>query len=341
MDVKGALARLVAGDALSTDEARCVLDGILDGDASPAQIAAVVTALRIKGETVEELTGMLRSLVGHATPIALDDPERTLDVCGTGGNEIRRRSAFSVSTVASLVIAGAGGTVCKHGNRAASATCGSADTFEALGVRIELDAGGVERCVRDAGIGFVFARAFHPAMRHVAPVRAELGIPTSFNYVAPLANPARPRRHLLGVSDPTMARTLLAVLAADGVERAWVVHGSDGLDEITTTADTQVLELRDGEVRSWKVDPAGVGLPVATHDQLGCGDARANATLCRRILDGEHGPHRDIVLLNAAAGLVLLDLADDLVEGIDRAATAIDAGGAAAALERLVTASNA
>ncbi|HEX8581242.1 MAG TPA: anthranilate phosphoribosyltransferase, partial [Acidimicrobiales bacterium] len=261
-----------------------------------------------------------------------------VDTCGTGGDRSR---TINVSTIAALVVAGAGGRVCKHGNRAASSACGSADLLEALGVAIDLGPAGVARCIDEVGIGFCFAPRFHPAMRHAGPARRELGVPTVFNFLGPMANPARVRRQVLGVSDPSMAERMAQVLGANGAERALVVYGHDGLDELTTTTTSTVLELRDGGLRTYVVDPVELGLAPADPAELKGGDAATNASLARAVLGGEPGPRRDVVLLNAAAGLVAAGLADDLVDGLVLAASSIDEGRAAATLDRLVDISTA
>jgi anthranilate phosphoribosyltransferase len=226
--------------------------------------------------------------------------------------------------------------VCKHGNRAASSACGAADLLEALGVAIELGPEGVAACVREASIGFCFAPRYHPAMRHAGPSRRDLGIPTAFNILGPLSNPARVRRYLIGVADLRMAERMAGVLQAKGAERALIVHGGDGLDELTTTGPSTVVELRDGEVSTWEVHPEELGLPLVDREDLVGGDASVNADLARRVLAGEHGPHRDIVSLNAGAGLVVAGLADDVAAGIEAAREAIDSGAAVARLADLV-----
>lgn len=340
MDWREVLTVVTAGGDLTAAQAEAAMASILAGEAAPSQIAALAVGMRMKRITAEEVTGLVRAMVAVAQPVPLADPEHTVDTCGTGGNAIRRASTFSVSTIASFVAAGAGAKVCKHGNRAASATCGSADTLEALGVRIELDGDAVARCVEEAGMGFVFARTFHAAMRHAAPVRAELGIPTVFNYLGPLSNPARPKRQVVGVSDPTMAQPLIGTLAATGTKRAMVVHAHDGLDELTTTGPTHVVELNEGAVTSYDVDPAALGFAPATLDDLTCGDAAANAAMARAILGGEAGPHRDIVVLNAAAVLQVSGLVDDLPSGVDAAAQAISDGKAMDVLQKLIEVSN-
>lgn len=333
------LSRLMRGGDLSGEEAGAALSCILEGLATPAQIAAFITLIHAKGETVEEMAGLVHTLLQFAEPIEVSAD--VVDTCGSGGSAQRRVGAFNVSTIASFVVAGAGACVAKHGGRAASATSSSADLLTTLGVSVELGPKGVARCVEEAGMGFCFAPRFHPAMRHAAPTRRELGVPTLFNFIAPLANPARPRRQVVGVSDPSLADKMLAVLQRNGAVSAMVVYGHDGLDELTTTTTSTVLELRDGEVRSSTVDPGVLGLPTTTAEQLRGGDAAANADLARRILDGEAGPHRDIVLLNAAAGVVVAGLAPDLAQGLELAAAALDDGRAAGVLERLVATSNA
>ncbi|MBW3557359.1 MAG: anthranilate phosphoribosyltransferase [Actinobacteria bacterium] len=333
------LGRLLHGADLSGDEAGSALASILEGRATSAQIAAFITLIHAKGETVEEMAGLVRTLLDYAEPIVV--AADVVDTCGSGGSAQRRAGAFNVSTIASFVVAGAGAPVAKHGGRAASATSSSADLLTTLGVSVELGPEGVAHCVEEAGMGFCFAPRFHPAMRHAAPTRRELGIPTLFNFIAPLANPARPRRQVVGVSDPSLADKMLSVLQRNGATSAMVVYGHDGLDELTTTTTSTVLELRDGEVRSYPVEPAALGLPTATPDQLRGGDAAANAELARRILDGEAGAHRDIVLLNAAAGVVVAGLAENLTEGLVLAATSLDEGRAGEVLDRLVAASQA
>jgi anthranilate phosphoribosyltransferase len=328
------LGKLARRDDLTADEAGALLADILDGNATATQIAAFAIALKVKDITVEELTGLVQTLLHFATPVVIDAP--ALDTCGSGGAPSRKISAFNVSTISSFVIAGAGVKVCKHGGRAASATSSSGDLLEELGVVIDLGPEGVARCIDEVGMGFCFAPRFHPAMRHAAPVRRELGVPTIFNFIAPLANPGRPTYHVMGVSDPAMAEKMLGVLAANGVKRALVVYGHDGLDEMTTTGPTTVLDLDGGDTRTYTVDPRDLGLKAASAEALRGGDAKANGELARRVLGGEPGAHRDIVLLNAAAGLVAAGVTDDLAGGLERAATSIDSGAAAGVLERLV-----
>jgi anthranilate phosphoribosyltransferase len=332
------LGRLSGGGDLTTDEARAAMAEILDGAATPAQIAGFIVALRMKGETVGELTGMVEAMLDAAELVSLPPGPSAVDIVGTGGD---RAHTINVSTLAALVVAGAGGRVCKHGNRAASSATGTADVLEALGVRIDCGPEEVARCVAEAGIGFCFAPRFHPAMRHAGPTRRELGIPTAFNFLGPLANPARVGRLMIGVADPSMAERMAGVLAARGADRVLIVHGDDGLDELTTTTTSQVLDLAGGEIRSYEVDPAALGLAKVARDALVGADPATNAEMARAVLAGEPGPHRDIVTLNAAAGLVVAGLADGLPDGLEVARESIDAGHAAAALDRLVRASKA
>jgi anthranilate phosphoribosyltransferase len=326
------LGTLLEGDDLDPDVARSAMAEILDGAASPAQISAFVVALRMKGETVPELVGMVEAMLDASTRVEIDLGQPVIDVVGTGGD---RAHTINVSTLAAIVVAGAGGQVCKHGNRAASSACGAADLLEALGVAIELGPDGVAACVQEAGMGFCFAPRYHPAMRHAGPSRRDLGIPTAFNILGPLSNPARVRRYLIGVADLRMAERMAGVLAARGAARALIVHGGDGLDELTTTGPSNVVELREGAITTWTVEPEDLGIRRADREDLVGGDAARNADLARRVLAGEHGPHRDIVSLNAGAGLLVAGLVDDLSAGIARAHVALDAGAAVAALARL------
>lgn len=333
------LGRIAARADLTTDEAAAALGRVLAGEASDAQIAAFIVGLRIKGETAEEIVGLVEAMLEAAAPLHL--PDGTVDIVGTGGSPTLRHRAFNVSTVACIVAAGAGATVCKHGNRKASSTSGSTDLLEALGVAVDLDGPAVERCLEAAGVGFCFARMFHPAMRHVAGVRAEVGIPTVFNILGPLSHPGAVRRQVLGVADPTRVDVIAEVLRQRGMERAWVVHGHDGLDELTTTDVSTVIEVVEGTTRRFELDPAAVGLERRQVDDIAVGDPAENAEVARRVLAGERGAHRDIVVLNAAAGLVVGGHVVDLAEGVEAAAASIDDGRAAAVLERLAAASHA
>ena len=331
------LGPLTAGQDLARDQTRAAMDEMLAGSATSAQIAAFIVGLRMKGETVDELVGLREAMIDAAEPLAIADGLAPIDTCGTGGD---RSGSINVSSIAALVVAGGGVPVVKHGNRAASSQCGSADVYESLGIEIEAAPAVVAACVEEAGFGFCFARRFHPAMRHVGPTRQELGVPTVFNVLGPLANPARVRRQVLGVGDPSMAERMLAVLEASGTTRAMVVHGHDGLDELTTTTLTTIHELRDGRVFTRELDPTSLGLARAEPDDLRGGDVATNTEAARRILDGEPGPTRDIVVLNAAAGFVVGGVADDLAEGIEAARASIDGGAAAAVLDRVVEVSN-
>jgi anthranilate phosphoribosyltransferase len=324
---------------LPAASAREAMSTILSGDATPAQLIGFVVALRAKGETGEELSGLLDAVLSAASIVPLDDDlrNRAVDLVGTGGD---RSHSINVSTMAAIVVAGAGIPVCKHGARAASSQCGTADVLEALGVAIELSPEGVLSCIEQAGIGFCLAAKFHPAFRFAAPSRREIGIPTVFNLLGPMANPGRVRRQLIGVANPTFAERMLASLRIHGSTRAWIVHGQ-GLDELTTTGTSTVLSLDDGVVDTFVVDPIELGLAPAISEELVGGDPPHNAEVVRRVLGGEHGPHRDIVLLNAAAGLVVAGAADDLEEGLVLAANSIDSGQAEATLHRFATVSQA
>jgi anthranilate phosphoribosyltransferase len=322
---------------LTTDEASGAMDEIMEGRVPPAQIAALLIALSMKGERPAEIVGFARTMRNRATRLSRTYAP-VFDTCGTGGD---RSHTFNVSTVAALVLAGCGVRVAKHGNRSASSKCGSADLFEALGVNIAAEPDIVERCLDDVGIAFFFAQTFHPSMRHAAPTRRELGVRTAFNLLGPLTNPAGAARQLIGVPRPELTELVARSLALLGSERAWVVHGADGLDEISTTGYTKVSECRDGAVNTFYIHPADFGLPKAAPKQLLGGEAADNAEIARRILQGERGAARDIVLLNAAASLLVAGSAATIAEGIDRAARAIDSGDAARVLNRLVAVSNA
>ena len=337
----GVLSRLVDGGALGTEEAECVMGQVFDGLAAPSQIVGFLVALRAKGETVEEMIGFSRAMLDHAEPVVTDHP--VVDLVGTGGDRLR---SFNVTTLAAIVTAGAGVRVCKHGNRAQSSSVGTADVLEALGVAIDLGPAGVARCVDEAGMGFCFAPRFHPAMKFAGPVRRELGVPTVFNFLGPLTNPARARRQLVGVSDARMAAKMAGVLGANGSQRAMVVYADDGLDELSVTSPSTVLDLTgdgqgDYEVRTWRLDPTELGFARATMDDLRGGDATFNASLIRAVLEGEGGPRRDIGVLNAAAALVIAGQANDLADGVTQAAGSLDSGRAADALAGLVRVSTA
>lgn len=329
------LTKVAAHEALSSDEAAKAMRQVMEGDATPGQLGGLLMALRTKGETVDEVEGFARTMLTFAN--AVEAPAPVVDTCGTGGD---RSGTFNISTVAAIVVAGAGVPVAKHGNRAASSHCGSADLLEALGVRIDLGPDGVERCLAEAGIGFMFAPVFHPAMANTGPVRRELRVPTVFNFLGPLTNPARPFAQVVGVSDPRMLPLMAEVLARRGT-RAMLVRGRDGIDELTTTGESVVFEVRDGAVEETSLDPIDLGLPTAGPDDLLGGDAAASAAIARAILDGESGPRRDVVLLNAAAALEVAGKAVSLEEGLALAGASIDEGRAGATLERWIAASTA
>jgi anthranilate phosphoribosyltransferase len=329
------LSRVIAHQPLTTEEAAEAMRMIMSGEASPGQIGGFLMALRTKGETVDERGVLAATALGFASPVEAGTP--VVDTCGTGGD---RSNTFNISTVSAIVVAGAGVPVAKHGNRAASSRCGSADVLEALGVRIDLDADGVQRCLAEAGIGFMFAPVFHPAAGNATPVRRELRVPTVFNFIGPLTNPARPFAQVVGVSDERMLPLIAEVLARRGV-RAKVFRGEDGLDELTTTGISTVFDVRDGDVREGHLDPATLGLARASLEDLRGGDASEGAGILRSLLDGELGPRRDVVLLNAAAALEVAGRAASLQDGIRVAADSIDSGAAGKTLERWLTVSNA
>ncbi|AIY17146.1 anthranilate phosphoribosyltransferase [Pimelobacter simplex] len=333
-DVLGAL---VAGEDLTPAQATWAMGEILAGSATPAQIAGFVVALRAKGESTEELTGLVDAMYDVMTPISV--PGRVLDVVGTGGD---RSFSVNISTMSAIVAAGAGARVVKHGNRSASSQSGTADVLEALGVRLDLPAERVAEVAEEAGITFCFAALFHPAMRHAAVPRRELGIGTAFNVLGPLANPTKPAAQAIGCADARLAPVMAGVFARRGVD-AWVFRGDDGLDELTTTTTSQLWVVHEGEVTQVTVDPADLGLAPATTEDLRGGDAAHNADVVLRLLDGTTGPVRDAVLLNAGAALAVYDAPGEpvgtaLPAGIARAAQAIDSGAARATLERWVAA---
>lgn len=333
------LSRLLAGQTLSAEDTGWAMSEVMSGAASPVQIAGFAVALRAKGETAAEVTGLVAAMLEHAEPLALEG--RLVDTCGTGGD---RAATVNISTLAALVVRGAGATVVKHGNRAASSACGSADLLEELGVVINLPPDAVAACVAEAGIAFCFAPVFHPALRHAAAARAELGVPTFFNILGPLANPARPSAQAVGVAHEPLAEVMAGVLASRGAD-ALVFRGTDGLDELSIHAPSRVWVVSGGSVREEVVDPRALGIAAAPPDALKGGDAALNAAISRRFLDGEPGPVRDAVLLNAAAGIVAHDgpsaapVADQLAAAMPRAAESLDSGAAAAALETWIKAS--
>lgn len=334
--MRAALETIVRGDSLDVPTARAVMDAVMNGTATAAQIGALLAALRTKGESVDELTGMVMSMRDHATPVHL--PPGAVDTCGTGGDG---SDTFNISTASALVAAAAGCRVAKHGNRAASSRCGSADVLEALGVAVALDAAGVRRCVAEASIGFIYAPAFHPAMRHAGGVRSELGIRTVFNILGPLANPARVRHQALGVAGNAPAEAMATVLQRLGHRHALVFCGPAGMDELGLDGPAHGFEVTEAGVCRTEVDPQALGLAAAPVSALRGGDADENARQVLAVLDGERGAPRDVVLLNSAAAMVAADLVDDMAAGIERAVEAIDSGAARETLRRLVAVSQA
>lgn len=330
--IKDAIARLIERQSLTEAEAESVMLEIMDGQAVPSQIASYLTALRMKGETVEEITGSARAMRTKATRIRPNDPV-VVDTCGTGGDGA---GTFNVSTTVALVLAGAGITVAKHGNRAISSRAGSADILKALGVRIDLAPERVEECVNDIGIGFLFAPMFHTAMKYAAPVRQEIGLRTMFNVLGPLTNPAGASIQILGVYDGALTNTLAQVLMNLGTRHCYVVHGLDGLDEITLTNRTRVSEGKAGRITSYFIEPRDFGFERARLKDLSGGDAGENARITRDILEGRDGPRQQLILLNAAPGFVACGKATTLQEGVERARAVIRSGAAMEKLESLI-----
>lgn len=330
--MKEYLQKLIAGENLSTPESVAAFDRIMDGDATPAQLGAFLTALRIKGETVEELTGACGSMRRHA--VFVDPRGRpVVDTCGTGGDAL---GTFNISTTAAFVVAGAGVPVAKHGNRSITSKCGSADVLAELGVNLDVSPDVVEECIHEVGIGFLFAPKLHPAMKHAMGPRRELGFKTIFNLLGPLANPAGARCQVIGVFAPELTEMFAEVLKHLGSQRVFVVHGQDGMDEITITGTTRISELREGSIRTYNFDPLSVIEDYADISTLAGGEPRQNAMIIRAILEGEKGPRRDIVCVNAAAGLIAGGKAGDFSEGFRLAGKSIDSGAALQALEGLV-----
>lgn len=328
--IREAIKKLAEGEHLNEPEAIGAMTEIMDGEATPAQVAAFITALRMKGETVEEITGFVRVMRNKAVKVR---PQATnlIDTCGTGGDKL---DTFNISTTATFVIVGAGATVAKHGNRAASSNCGSADVLEALGASLSLNAEQVAESIDRAGLGFMFAPMMHPAMKHAVGPRKEIGIRTVFNILGPMTNPANAKRQVIGVFSPDFTETMAQVLAGLGTERAMVFHGLAGLDELSTLGETRISELKDGQVTTYTLTPEEVGLNRATPEDLAAGNGGIidNTRALLGVLDGEKGPKRDITLLNAAAALTVAGIASDLIDGIARAAKSIDSGAAMQAL---------
>ncbi len=331
--LRDTLLKLCRREDLTRSEAREAFSHIMSGDANEAEIGGLLVGLAAKGTTVEELVGAATVMRDNAIPVANDPTSVVLDTCGTGGDV---RGTFNISTAAALIVAGAGVRVVKHGNRSASSRSGSADVLEKLGVRIDTSPEAMARCLKEANICFAFARAHHPAMKHVAAARAALAIPTVFNLLGPLTNPARARHQLLGVFAPELTERLATVLRELGSQRAWVVHADDGLDELSTLGRTRVSELAEGDVRTWTLDPKQFGIPYARLSDLQVSSARESADLITSILAGTKGAARDIAVLNAAGALVVADAAPDLSNALFQAQIAIDDGSARRALESLV-----
>ncbi|MEN9301264.1 MAG: anthranilate phosphoribosyltransferase [Actinomycetota bacterium] len=333
------VARLREGRDLTADEGHALMSAMLAGEVTRTDVADVLLALKAKGETSEEIAGMLRAVREMSTFVDLDETMhvQAIDIVGTGGDNSH---SVNVSTMSSFVVAGAGVPVCKHGNRAASSKCGTADVLEALGARIELMPDQVVSCIRRSNFGFCFAPTYHPAFRHVGPIRRELGVPTVFNLLGPLANPARVRHMLVGVGNPAFVERMALALRDSGVSRAWVVHGHGGLDEMSLSGANEVWEVRAGEVSRMVVEAFKFGIPRASVDDLRGGDPEFNAAVVRRVFAGEEGAVRNVVVFNSASALVVAGAAQDLAEGIELARRSIDSGAALNALSQFVEASN-
>ncbi len=333
--LKRIIQKVSTGACLDAEEIEAALDLMSTGAASPVQMGAFLMALRVRGETVDEITGAARLL--RSRMLTVNAPADAIDIVGTGGDS---HGTYNVSTCAAIVTAGAGVKVAKHGNRSVSSLSGASDVLTALGVKVDVDANLVSRAVAQAGVGFMWAPMHHPAMKQWAPVRAELGIRTIFNLLGPLCNPAGVKRQVIGVFDKKWVEPIADVMRNLGSEHVWVVHGSDGMDELTTTGPSTVAELKDGDVAVFEVVPEDAGLPRAKLVDLKGGDAKANAEAIRVLLQGEPGPFRDIVLLNAAAALIVAGKAANLADGVKRAARAIDTGAANTALDKLIASTN-
>jgi anthranilate phosphoribosyltransferase len=335
-EIRALIGQIASGATLSRESAYEAFDSMMSGEVTPSQIGGLLMGLRVRGETVEEITGAVAAM--RAKMLAVNAPENAIDVVGTGGDA---SGSFNISTCAAFIVAGAGVPVAKHGNRALSSRCGAADVLIALGVKVDITPATISTCIRDAGIGFMFAPAHHPAMKHVGPTRVELGTRTIFNLLGPLSNPAGVKRQMVGVFSRQWIEPLAHVLKNLGSEGAYVVHGSDGLDEITTAGPTAVAALEGGAVHTFEIVPEDVGIMRVTPDALRGGDAQANAAALRAVLEGRKGAYRDVAVLNAAAALVVAAKAKTLADGVKFAQQAIDAGKALAALDRLIAVSNA
>jgi anthranilate phosphoribosyltransferase len=330
------IGKVATGAQLTRDEAAHAFDKMMSGEATPAQMGGFLMGLRIRGETVDEITGAVATMRGMM--LKVEAPAGAIDVVGTGGDAA---GSYNISTCAAFIVAGAGVPVAKHGNRALSSKSGAADVLTALGVKIDLDPRAISRCIKEAGIGFMFAPSHHPAMKNVGPTRVELGTRTIFNLLGPLSNPAGVKRQMVGVFARPWIEPLAKVLAALGSERAWVVHGSDGLDEVTTSGPTFVAELDKGKVKTFEITPEQAGLKRVKPEELKGGEPALNAMALKAVLDGMPGPFYDVALMNAAAALVVADKAKDIAEGAKLAAKSIESGAAKERLKKLVTISNA
>ncbi len=333
-ELKPFIAKVASGQSLTSDEARRAFDLLMSGEATPSQIGGFLMALRVKGETVDEIVGAVSTMRAKMTPVKA--PADAIDIVGTGGDGA---GTYNISTLAAIITAGAGVTVAKHGNRALSSRSGTADSLSELGVDLDITPALIEACLEEAGIGFMFAQKHHAAMRHVGPSRVELGTRTIFNLLGPLSNPAGVKRQLLGVFSAEWVRPLAEVLRDHGSEKVWVVHGQ-GLDEITTTGETMVAELADGKIREFTLSPSDFGVPQVELKALRGGDGKVNAAALRKVLAGEKNAYRDIALCNAAAALVVAGKADTIADGMAIATDALESGKAALALDRLVAVSN-
>lgn len=329
------LGLLTSRVSLDRGQAAWAMERIMQGEASPSQLGAFLAALRTKGETVDEMVGLVETMRSFSRKVEVDYP--VVDTCGTGGD---RTGSVNVSTTSAFVLAGAGAKVAKHGNRAASSSCGSADLLEALGVKIDLGPDGVRRCLDEAGIGFCFAPIFHPSMRHAGPVRKELGVATVFNFLGPMTNPAGAQFQALGVSDGAMAPRMVSVLATLGTVRALVFHALDGMDEISLSGPTHLWDLNEGRVGESQIDPLEFGIPRAEGAELKGGDAERNAQVAIAVLEGLSGPMRDVIVINSAAGAIACGLAEDFPTAIGIVSESIDRGDARRALSALVEVSN-
>ena len=334
-EFRALIGKVATGAALTRDEAATAFEQMMSGEATPSQMGALLMALRVRGETVEEITGAVSAM--RAKMLRVTAPPDAIDVVGTGGDA---SGSYNISTCAALIVAGAGVPVAKHGNRALSSRSGAADVLSALGVKIDLAPDAIARCIREAGIGFMFAPAHHPAMKNVAATRVELGTRTIFNLLGPLSNPAGVRRQMIGVFSRQWTQPLAQVLKNLGAERVWVVHGSDGLDEVTTAGPTSVAALENGAVTTFEISPEEVGLPKVKPELLRGSDAVANAKALRGVLDGEESAFRDVALVNAAAALVVAGKAMTLKVGVELAAQSVDSGAAEKQLDRLIAVSN-